>query len=57
MALDVHDPRPMTPERRARILGAVRRAVVTYNLIDRETAARYLSLHGLALEDMEREES
>jgi hypothetical protein len=45
----------MTPERRARILGAVRRAVVTFHLLDRETAARYLSLHGLTLEDMERE--
>jgi hypothetical protein len=45
----------MTPERRARILGNVRRCLVTYNLIDRATAARYLSLHGFTLEDMERE--
>jgi hypothetical protein len=55
MALEVHDPRPMTPERRARILGTVRRAVVTYNLLPRDVAARYLRLHGLTLEDMERE--
>ena len=55
MSVEVQDPRPMTPERRARILNAVRRAVVTYNLLNRETAARYLSLHGFTLEDMERE--
>lgn len=45
----------LTPERRARILGAVRRAVVTYNLIGRDLAARYLALHGLTLDDMDHE--
>lgn len=49
------DAAALTPERRARILGAVRRAVTTYNLIGLDVAARYLALHGLTLDDMEDE--
>lgn len=45
----------LTAERRARILGAVRRAMGTYHLIGRDVAARYLALHGLTLDDMDHE--
>ena len=40
--------------KRTRVLANVRRLVYTDRLLSREDARRYLSLHGLTLDDLDR---